>query len=270
MAARKKSSAPRAKKGAKKKREVEKRPKPRARPREEKKRKKPKPRPRPRTRPREEKKRKKPKPKPRPKPKPKPKPRPRPRPKKREPAPKVRLRSKKDRAFRELVRELGEKQTAKRLKRSERAIESWQRQGVPKRAAANVIQALERRVRGKKSFKKAEKRRSEEWNERRTELLAQKDSPITEAKQVIGIKLNVEGLVLGWGPGGALMRLYAIVSKSTGERSWFWTPAETFAGYDNVDQFVEFYDIDPEELEVELWFGDLLTSEERAGGGLVF
>jgi len=180
------------------------------------------------------------------------------------------VRRKSDKALRDLVRELGSKGAAKRLKKSERTIEGWGRHGVPGRSAAGVVQALERRLAAKRRVTIQKEKQSEEWEQRREELLAQRDSDVTEAKQIVGVRLNVEGMVLGWAPGGVLMRLYAVTSVSTGERRWFWTPAEYLAGYDEVQEFIEFYDIDPNEYEVELWFGDLLTDEERAKGGLVF
>ena len=179
-------------------------------------------------------------------------------------------RAKKDKALRDLVKELGGKKAAKRLGKSEKTIASWQKRGVPKASAEGVIRALERRAAAKRGSRSRKEKRDDEWHERREELLAQRDSPVTNAKQVVGIKLNLDGMVLGWGPGGVLLRLYAVVSRLTGDRQWFWTPAQYLAGYDEVEQFVEFYEIDPSEFDVELFFDDLLTEAERMAGGLVF
>jgi hypothetical protein len=70
------------------------------------------------------------------------------------------------------------------------------------------------------------------------------------------------GHVLGWGVGGALMRLYAVVNKATGERKWFWTTNEMLAGYSTASEFMEFYDVDPELFEIELEFSDFLGGFE--------
>jgi hypothetical protein len=179
-------------------------------------------------------------------------------------------RKKSDKALRDLVRDLGSKAAAKRLKKSERTIEEWQRHGVPKRSAADVVEALTRRLAAKRRVTVQKERQNEEWKRRREELLAQKDSEVTESKQIVGVRLYAEGMVLGWAPHGIFMRLYAIVSKITDDRRWFWTPSEYLAGYDEIEEFIDFYEIDPNEYEVEFWFGDLLTDEERAIGVLVF
>lgn len=177
-------------------------------------------------------------------------------------------RSKRDKALRELLAALGGKRAAKRLGKSERTIEQWIKRGAPKRAADDIVRALERRKAGQKGYVEGRRKQTEEWNEWRADLFAQKNSEMTQIRDVVSPRLNSEGEVLGWGRGGTIMQLYCVVTKETGDRRWYWTPRENLVGYDNAEKFTEFYKIDPDEFEVMIDFGWLLTDKERAAGGV--
>jgi hypothetical protein len=226
---------------------------------------KPRPRSTPKSKPRSKPKKPAPRPKPkkpkrtaaRPKPK---KPAARPKPKKStprpKPAPSQKKRRAEDKALRTLLRELGEAKAAKRLGKSRKTIEQWGKRGVPRKRAADVVRALRRRSASKKSVQTKRQLRieRERWKERRREVLAQEDSPVTSAKGITGVELQDDGSLIGYGANGVLMRMYAIVNKQTGQRSFFWTTHKTMSGYSPAEFLDNYLEDDSTTYEVEFDF----------------